>query len=375
MSDCGAILDIFDNHRVRSTAEEAAVMAVRAGCELECGRGSWAPGESDAFLSLGDAVRAKLIQEGELDQALAKLLRTQFRLGAYDPEARVPYAKIPMAVVDSDKHQQLALEAARKSIVLLKNDKGTLPLRKDLKTLAVIGPNAAAVEVLLGNYNGTPSAPVSVLAGIRAKVSPATTVLHAKGSRLADGLPDMQVIPGSALFTSGEGDRVHGLRGQYYAGYFDGAPLFTRIDASVDFDWKDGAPRADMNDDAFSVRWTGELVAPATGWYTLGAIGLTGFRVWLEGKPIVQGHSAHSPKLATARVKLRSGRAYPILIEYYHRKYDAHLKLLWEVPGQSAEGNVIEAVKAADAVVLVLGLSPRLEGEEMPVELGGLPPR
>jgi beta-glucosidase len=370
VSDCGAVQDIFEGHKVRKTAAEAAAMAIRAGCDLECGSGSWIPGSPDAFLTLGDAVAAKLVTEGDLDTALGRLISAQLRLGVYDPEERVPFARLPVETVGSDAHRKLALEAATKSIVLLKNDKGTLPLSKQLRTLAVIGPNADDVEALLGTYNGTPNEPVSLLSGIRSK-APFVKVLYARGAPLAEGVPDLRPVPSTALLTVQQGRRVNGLRGEYYAGHFEGAPVFTQIDARLDFDWKDGAPKPELNDDAFSVRWSGELVAPVTGTYTIGALGLTGFRVWIDGRPLVQGHYDHEPVLATGRVALRRGRAYPIRIEYYHRKYDATFELLWQVPGASDEGDALEAVRQADAVVLALGLSSRLEGEEMPLRVEG----
>jgi beta-glucosidase len=370
VSDCGAVQDIFESHKVRKTAAEAAAMAIRAGCDLECGSGSWVPGSPDAFLSLGDAVAAKLVTESDLDTALRRLFTAQLRLGVYDPEERVPFAKIPIEAVDSEPHRTLAREAAAKSIVLLKNEKETLPLSKQLRTLAVIGPNADDVEALLGTYCGTPNEPVSLLSGISSK-APFVKVLHARGSPLADGVPDLQTIPNTSFVTIHQGRRANGLRGEYYSGYFDGAPVFSRVDERLDFDWKDGAPKPELNDDSFSVRWTGELFAPVTGTYTIGAVGLTGFRVWIDGRPLVQGHYEHEPVLATGQLVLRKGRAYPVRVEYYHRKYDASFRLLWQVPGVSDEGDALEAARKADAVVLVLGLSSRLEGEEMPIRVEG----
>ena len=175
-------------------------MALLAGTDLECGAGSWAPGAPDSFQTLGDAVKQGLVKEGDLDTALRRLFRAQMRLGVYDPRQRLPWAGYTYeGIVDSPKHRQLALEAARKSIVLLKNENATLPLRKDLGHVAVIGPNADEVEVLLGNYNGTPIAPVTVLAGIRAAAGAGTKVTFARGGPLAAGLPDLHVVPGSAL--------------------------------------------------------------------------------------------------------------------------------------------------------------------------------
>jgi beta-glucosidase len=370
VSDCGAVIDIHTGHRARKTAAEGAAMALLAGTDLECGAGSWEPGSPDSFQALGDAVKAGLVKEKDLDAALRRLVRAQVRLGVYDPPQRLPWAGYTYeTVVNSPKHQQLALEAARKSIVLLKNDEGALPLRKGLGSIAVIGPNADEAEVLVGNYNGTPFAPVTVLAGIRAAAGPGTKVTFARGGPLATGLADLSVVPGWALSTGGEA----GLTGAYYRGHFDGGPVLTRTDAALDFDWADRAPDPSLPDDDFSVRWTGTITAPATGRYTLAMRCATQCRLFLDGKPIAQGRSDHEPTTATGGVTLRAGVAYPIRAEVEHEKYDAVAQLLWETPGGRGDefAEAVAAARSADATVLVLGLNSRLEGEEMPLRIEG----
>jgi beta-glucosidase len=374
VSDCGAVMDVHESHKLRRTAAEGAAMALLAGTDLECGAGSWAAGDPDSYLALGDAVKQGLVKESDLDRALRRTVRAQMRLGVYDPPASLPWAGLTVAnTVDSPKHRALALEAARKSIVLLKNENHALPLRRK-GTIAVIGPNADDTEVLLGNYNGTPKAPVSVLAGIRAAAGSSTKVVFTRGGPLAHGLPDLALVPGSALSTTGEGGaRVAGLRGVYYRGAFEGAPVLTRVDPAVEFDWADGAPAEGLDDDAFSVRWTGEITAPETGRYTLGARCSTQCRLFLGGQPVAQGRSDHDAVLIAGSVPLRAGRSYPIRLEVEHEKYDAVAQLLWQVPGGRGDelGEAVAAARAADAVVLVLGLSSRLEGEEMPVRIEG----
>jgi beta-glucosidase len=172
VSDCGAITDIWKGHGFAKSEAEASALAVKAGTDLACG---------SEYRSLVKAVRGNLIGEAEIDTALKRLLTARFRLGMFDPPESVPYARIPFSENDSPAHRELSLKAARESIVLLKNDRETLPLKKDLKTVAVIGPNADAPDVLLGNYNGTPSKSVTPLEGIRSKVSGATTVLYSAG--------------------------------------------------------------------------------------------------------------------------------------------------------------------------------------------------
>ncbi|MHC4295331.1 MAG: glycoside hydrolase family 3 protein, partial [Planctomycetota bacterium] len=164
VSDCGAICDIYKHHKYVETPEEAVAAAVKAGCDLNCG---------ETYPHLNRAAALGLIEEETIDKSLKRLFMTRFQLGMFDPPEQVPYAQTPIEINDSPEHRQLALEAARESIVLLKND-GLLPLSKKLKRLAVIGPNADDAEVLLGNYNGTPSKSVTPLEGIRNAVAPDT---------------------------------------------------------------------------------------------------------------------------------------------------------------------------------------------------------
>jgi len=172
VSDCGAILDIFFGHGLVPGLFEAAALAVKRGCDLNCG---------PAFLGLVPAESSGLVSEADIDLALGRLLRTRFELGMFDPEEKVPYAQIPIDVNDSEPHRQMNLEAARKSIVLLKND-GILPLRKETLTkIAVLGPSADNMDVLLGNYHGTPSKPVTLLEGIREEAGPQVEVVYARG--------------------------------------------------------------------------------------------------------------------------------------------------------------------------------------------------
>ena len=212
VSDCWAIGDIYKHHRVVGTVEEAAALAVRAGCDLNCG---------EAYGALLIAERKELIDEAEIDRAVERLFTARFRLGMFDPPERVPYAQIPITVNDCDAHRALALRAARESIVLLKNREGFLPLSKEIGTVAVIGPNADDPLVLLGNYNGTPSRSVTPLDGIRAAVSDDTEVLYAPGCDIIDeGASGYAAALAAAeeadviLFFGGISQRIEGEEGQ-----------------------------------------------------------------------------------------------------------------------------------------------------------------
>lgn len=175
VSDCGAIRDIHQHHQLVSTPEEASALAVKNGCNLNCGC---------TYEYLLSAVRGGLLTEKDIDRALAHLLIIRFRLGMFDPPEEVPYAQIPIEANDTPASQALALEVARQSLVLLKNDGELLPLKKDLESVAVIGPNADDEIVLRGNYFGTPSESVTVLEGIKGLVSPSTAVRYARGCEI-----------------------------------------------------------------------------------------------------------------------------------------------------------------------------------------------
>jgi len=363
VSDCDAIRDIFEGHKVVQSSPQAAALGIKSGCDLNCG---------NEYKSLLEAVKSGLIKEEEVDVSVKRLFRARFRLGMFDPQDMVAYAKIPYSVVDCKKNKELSLEAARKSIVLLKNENNILPLRKDLSTIAVIGPNADDVEVLLGNYNGTPSHPLTPLEGIRQKVAKKTKVLYSLGCEWAEGLPHFEIIPSSALFTEEEGKRRNGLKAEYFNNRdLKGQPAFTHIDKEINFNWWDGAPRKDFDGDNFGVRWTGEIVPPLTGKYSLGAEGLNGFRLYLDDKLLVRFNSRHHALKTYENVDLEAGKDYKIKVEFFERSGEAKIKLLWSVPGRDYEKEAVEIARQADAVLIFLGLSPRLEGEEMEVKVEG----
>jgi beta-glucosidase len=385
VSDCGAIADIYQTHKAAPNAEQGTARAVMAGTDLTCGA---------EFKALGPAVQQGLIKEAEIDSALKRLLLARFRLGEFDPPAMVPFAKIPYSVNDSVEHKALALETARKSIVLLKNEDGLLPLAKTGKTIAVIGPNADDVNVMLGNYNGDPSAPVTPLQGIRRKLGPTAKVLYARGSDQAENMPVYEVVPTSALFTTNGNDRKPGLKGEYFAtanfdsklprvsadSFFrpgkmvtvaDPKPVLTRIDAKIDFQWWDGTPDPRIPDDDIGVRWTGFLAPPVTGTYRLGGYGFNAWEITLDGKQVAHFNNIHERSYDYGTVDLQAGKLYPITVQLHNYLNDANMQLVWAVPGKDYTREALETAKKADVVALFLGLSPRLEGEEMKVPVEG----
>ncbi|MCA1760628.1 MAG: glycoside hydrolase family 3 C-terminal domain-containing protein, partial [Bacteroidales bacterium] len=274
----------------------------------------------------------------------------------------------------SDEHAKLALEAARKSIVLLKNESvpgkenNILPLSKDIKTLAVIGPNADNWEALIGNYNGIPKNPVTVLNGLKSKLKN-TEILYAEGSHLAEGVSNLHPIPGEFLLTeTGE----PGVVGEYFDNAeLEGEPVFTRIDKNIDFFWESNAPSPVLPDDDFSIRWTGYLAPPVTGTYRIGFWGMPTLDIWLEGEKILRFNSEHHAAHHEKAVELEAGKKYKFVFEYKNWHGDGDARFLWAMPNPDMLQEAVEVARQADAVVLVLGLSQRLEGEEMPIEVDG----
>jgi beta-glucosidase len=287
----------------------------------------------------------------------------------FDPDEIVPYAQIPFFVNCSDFNNTLARDAARKSIVLLKNSDNILPLKKDIKTIAVIGPNADNFESLIGNYNGIPENPVTVLAGIVSKVTPDTKVIYAEGSDLAEGVHNLTVIPSRYLQTP---DGRQGTLGEYYNNReMTGTPLFSRTDDQINFYWEHLSPRYDLPDDDFGVKWTTYLTAPETGTFYLGGWGSSGYEIMVDGKSLIKYRGEHHAFHTEAAVEMKAGEKYKIEVFYKNYAGDADMKLLWARPRINLVENAIKAAGEADAVVLVLGLSQRLEGEEMPIKIEG----
>jgi beta-glucosidase len=363
VSDCWAIMDFYTTHKVDDTAPEAAARALLAGTDLNCGV---------TYDSLGVAVKRGLVSEPLVDLAVKRLFQARFELGMFDPPERVPYAQIPARVNDSKEHRELAVETARKSIVLLKNEGGLLPLRKDLRALAVIGPNADDVDVLLGNYNGTPSDPITPLEGIRRFVRSTTKVIYARGCDVAKNTPSLEVLPSIYLSTERNGGRLNGLEASYFNNHnFQDGSFVTRIDERVDFNWWQDPPIPGMKADSFSVRWIGTILPPVSGRYALGVRAFGGARLFLNDSLFVEAEDRHNVFIQWKYVDLVAGEPRRIKLEYWDQRPDASVQLVWSKPDPRLEEEALAAARMSDVVIMMMGLSPRLEGEEMPVDVPG----
>ncbi len=356
VSDCGAIYDFHWGHQVVQNREEAAALGVLSGTDLNCG---------DQYEGLVEAVKQGLITEEAIDRAVERLMLARMKLGMFDPGEMVPWSGIPVDTLASEPHREVAREMARKSMVLLKNEQNTLPLGKELKRVAVIGPNAHNVDVQNGNYNGTPVAPVSVLDGITAKLGTEAEVRYALGCPHHSGLPYLSPVPPEFLF-SDEEQSMPGLQASFYPD-LDGdlAPVLQRSDEQIDFYWWDGEPPADgLTDDQYSVQWEGYLVPRKSGTHALGLYGKY-VQLIIDGDTLIRHNNPHHPDKTYRKVELVAGKAYRIQVRVFDEHGDANCTLHWEEPGLPLAWEALQAARWADHVVLVMGLTARLEGEEM----------
>ncbi len=365
VSDCGAVTDVFRWHKFTATPEEGVAAVFNAGLDVICG--DYRNNMSTERTAIVNAVRQGLMTEAVVDTALRRLFTARFRLGMFDPAANVPYSKITAAENDTVAHGELALRMAREAIVLLKNKDGILPLKKAPATIAVIGPNADDLDALEGNYNGTPAKPITVLAGIRERFAQ-SKVTYVQGTGLVR--PVTRSIPSSALCVDAACSE-HGLKGEYFTNMkLEGSRAMYRTDAAVDFAWGDGGLSAQFPNH-YSVRWTGMLVPPEAGDYLVGFTGQDGWRLWLDGNLMAEDWNIHHPaSTLMKKVHLEKDHPYAIRIEYFQDMRSSEARLVWSLPDGEA-GTAVEAARAADLVIMVLGLSPRIEGEEMKVDADG----
>jgi beta-glucosidase len=364
VSDCDAVVDIFEGHHFVKSQAAAAAVALKTGMDNECADFFTITKDDHDYKPFVDAVKQGLLTEADLDVSLRRLFTARMRLGMFDPPEKVPYAQTPESEIDSAAHRELALKIARESMVLLKND-GALPFATSVKKILVVGPLADSVQVLHGNYSGTASHAVTALEGIR-KQFPSAEVTYVAGTNF---LRQDTVIPTSALSTD---DGKPGLKGEYFAGSdFAGTPQVVRTDAVVDLQLFHPDPHAitrpqGMKD--FSVRWTGFLTPAESGSYQVGMFGSM-HRMWLDGKLIVDDAVLHDPNSQGVTLPLTKGHRYSVKIEYLRGGFGT--KLVWLPVSADPSFEAASAARQADVVVAVVGITSKLEGEEMKVDVPG----
>jgi len=363
VSDCDAVVDIFQGHHYTKSQAEAAAVSLKTGMDNECADFFTITKDTHDYQPFIDAVKQGLLTESDLNRTLKRLFTARMRLGMFDPPNLVPYANTPDSEIDSAAHRQLALKTAQESMVLLKND-GVLPLGSNAKKILVVGPLAESVSVLHGNYSGTASHAVTALEGIRKQFAGAQ-VSYKPGTNL---LRELQIVPTSVLSTD---DGKPGLRGEYFPGVdFAGTPVI-RVDPYVDVQLKYPNPHAlpvpdGMKD--FSVRWTGYLSPVESGTYQIGLVGSMQ-RMWLDGNLVVDDAILHDPNPQTTTLPLTKGHRYAVKIEFNAGGRSTQLE--WLPIGGDLLVEAVAAAQKSDVVIAVVGITSKLEGEEMKVDLPG----
>jgi beta-glucosidase len=303
--------------------------------------------------------QAGFISQDVINAAVTRVLRVKFELGLFEH----PYVDPDAAAASngSAAHRALAREAARASIVLLKNDHHVLPLQKTIKTLAVIGVDAD--EARLGGYSGPGVKKESILAGIRQTLGSSADVKYAPGPGRV--IRDVVTVPAEALATMANGQSTRGLAGEYFDNpRLDGTPRLTRTDQRMDMRWTLNSPGRGIPFDWYSVRWTGSITAPAGGVAHIGVEGNDGYRLYLDGKVVIDDWQKRSYGTRTVEVSLTPNSRHDIKLEYFEATGNARLRLVWDAGVKDDAAATIEAalalVKQSDAAVIVAGLE---EGE------------
>ncbi len=363
LTDCGAVDDFWQRdprtprHETHPDAASASVDAVLNGTDLECG---------SSFRALLKAAQEGKIDESQLDVSLRRVLKGRFELGMFDPDDRVPFSKIPYSVVESPEHIEQALNMARKSMVLLKNNQNTLPLNKDIKKIAVVGPNAADSTMLWANYNGYPTKTVTILDGIRNKI-PGAEVVYELG---CNHVYDFVINDLGNHITSSSGI---GFDSEFFNNCdFEGTPVHKGNARELHYTTgghTQFAPNVNLTN--FSARFTGEFESPVDGDVEFELSGNDGFRLFIDDEKVAEMWESEYTNERKYILSAEKGRKYAVKIEYMQRLGTADLNF---VVGQRMPVNykqTADKVKDADVIVFVGGISPRLEGEELPVAAEG----
>ncbi|MFI1772038.1 glycoside hydrolase family 3 N-terminal domain-containing protein [Thalassobellus citreus] len=353
VSDLGAIKYIQTTHYAADSPKESIRQAVSAGVDMQF---------YDFSNEFWQKTLIELVNEGELsmadiDRAAGGVLRLKFLLGLFEN----PYTakNLIKERFHSKENQDIVLEAGRKSITLLKNKNKLLPLSKDIKTIAVIGPNANASR--LGGYSVKNKVATTVLEGIKEVAGENTEVLYEEGVPL---IVKGQIIPSKYLFTPDESQ--NGLKGEYFNNKkIEGKPALTRIDKDLQFDWP-WNPGAGVNDDNFSIRWTGFIKSDTSfdGW--IGLSSDDGIRMWIDDQLVIDNWKKGATSIVTAPKKIEAGKKYKVRIEMWEGGWGARAHLRWNLKKIDLQP-AIAIAKKADVAVVVLGESRELVEENRDV--------
>ena len=375
VGDVDNIVDLYkeNGHRTAKDGPEAMAQALKAGNDL---RSAWDAEQAQHAL---EALERGLIAEEDIDLAVTRLLTLRFRLGQFDPPERVPWSPLASEIIESDGHVALAYEASRQSLVLLKND-GALPLETEgLKKVALLGPTADDMEVLLGNYAGDTFEPVTILQGLRDKLEPlGVEILHEPDIPFAAGYSTKGVpVPGSVFFRDAEATR-RGLTCRLFnSGKPEGEPVIERVDPQPSIEWTPAQPApGEVTSELASAVYGGYIKPPASGEYTFHARMQGVVILEIDGKEVLRGRSGGDVGHTSGKIELEADKVVPVTITWRQLKETALLRFEWNPADggraiEQAYARAVAAAKEADVVILTLGLSHKLEGEEMKLDAEG----
>lgn len=353
VSDLGAIKYLQTTHYVTNSPKESIREAVAAGVDMQF------YDFTNEFwqTSIVELVNEKKLTMEQIDRAAGGVLRLKFLLGLFEN----PYTdkNLIKERFHTKENQDVALEAAHKSIVLLKNENNILPLKKDIKTVAVIGPNANASR--LGGYSVKNKVGTTVLEGVQEVVGKTANVLYEEGVSL---IVKGQIIPSKYLFTPDESQ--NGLKGEYFNNRnVEGAPALTRIDSQLEFDWP-WSPGDGVTDDDFSIRWTGYLKSDKAfdGW--LGLSSDDGIRMWIDDQLVIDNWTKGATSMVTTPKNIEAGKKYKVRIEMWEGGWGARAHLRWNLEKVNFQP-AIDIAKKADVAIVVLGESNELVEENRDV--------
>ena len=360
-SDCWAIDDFYKNHKTHPNAATAAADAVFHGTDLDCG--------TEAYKALVTAVKTGIIKEKDIDVSVKRLFMIRFRLGMFDPSSMVKYANTPITVLENSDHKAHALKMARESMVLLRNESNTLPLKKNLKKIVVLGPNADNSISVLGNYNGIPSKITTVLAGIREKVGKQTEIIYQQAVSFTSDTLLSYLDLNSQYNTQG----VQGFKSEYFNNILlEGNPVLTRTESKLENNWQEGEKIADkLTANNFSARYSTIFKPTTTGSITFELSADDGYRFIINGKKVIDAWSRNRWGAKTYKLETLKDSVYNLVVEYWQGEGGANISLKAGTYVRTDLKALTKTHADADAYVFVGGISPQLEGEEMRVDYPG----